>query len=120
MENSWKNCEYQPNNIYNVDCYNAIKKIPDKSIDLIYIDIPYDLEDNGGGGCFGTKKRDYHQEYENVSKIKKVSDIHLRVSKNINEIDKIAFGIDYSILNEFVRIMKHIYIYGVVKNKYIH
>ena len=24
--------EYKPNNIYNVDCYEAIKKIPDKSI----------------------------------------------------------------------------------------
>lgn len=42
---------YLPNNIYNVDSYVAIKDIPDKSVDLVYIDIPYDLEGNGGGGC---------------------------------------------------------------------
>lgn len=41
MENIWSNCEYKPNNIYNVDCYEAIKKIPDKSIDLTLTDIPY-------------------------------------------------------------------------------
>ena len=32
---------YEPNNIYNVDCYKAIKDIPDKSIDLIVTDPPY-------------------------------------------------------------------------------
>ena len=36
--------KYKPNNIYNVDCYDAIKEIPDKSIDCVYIDIPYHLE----------------------------------------------------------------------------
>ena len=40
--------KYEPNNIYNVDCYQAIKMIPDKSIDCIYIDPPY-LIDTGGG-----------------------------------------------------------------------
>ena len=44
----FKTCKYQPNNIYNVDCYQAIKEIPDKSIDLVYIDIPYIIE---SGGC---------------------------------------------------------------------
>ena len=34
--------------IYNEDCYKGIKKIPDKSIDLVYIDIPYLIDD---GGC---------------------------------------------------------------------
>ena len=32
---------YEPNHIYNVDSYQAIKNIPDKSVDLIYTDIPY-------------------------------------------------------------------------------
>lgn len=31
------------------DSYELIKKIPDKSVDLIYTDIPY-LFDSGGGG----------------------------------------------------------------------
>lgn len=34
-------------NIYLGDCYDLIKQIPDKSIDLIYTDIPY-LMKNGG------------------------------------------------------------------------
>ena len=87
--------------IYNEDVYEGIKKIPDKSIDLIYTDIPYDVEGNGGG-CFGEKKRSYHKEYE-------------KVCENSEDI---AFGIDYSILDEFVRIQKNIYIYGVVKSKF--
>jgi len=33
--------KYKPNNIYNVDSYKLIKQIPDKSIDCIYVDIPY-------------------------------------------------------------------------------
>lgn len=40
---------FKVNNIYNVDTYKAIKKIPDKSIDLIYTDIPYLIESGGSG-----------------------------------------------------------------------
>lgn len=39
---------YEVNNIYNADSYKAIAKIPSKSIDCIYTDIPY-LYTNGGG-----------------------------------------------------------------------
>lgn len=35
--------EFETNNIYNVDCYEAIKKLPDKSVDLVIIDPPYDI-----------------------------------------------------------------------------
>lgn len=38
------------NKIYHGDSYELIKKIPDKSIDLIYVDVPY-LYDIGGGGA---------------------------------------------------------------------
>lgn len=31
------------NKIYNEDCFKGIKKIPDKSIDLIIIDPPYEI-----------------------------------------------------------------------------
>lgn len=100
------------NVIYNEDCYEGIKKIPDKSVDLVYIDVPYDLEGNGGG-AFGSKKRDYHNEYEQVSKNTNACRIWKDIVKNHQQIKDIAFGIDYSILDELVRVMKKIYIYMV-------
>ena len=49
--------KYEVDKIYNEDCYKAIKEIPDKSVDCIYVDIPY-LYDSGWGGdiCFSKKK----------------------------------------------------------------
>lgn len=87
------------NNIYNVDAYKAIKEIPDKSIDLIYTDIPYLI----------------------VAGSKGSSPLSERISKiNHKDLKEINSGIDYSILDEFVRIQKHIYIYiyGVVNCKF--
>ena len=112
--------KYEIDNVYNEDCYQAIKNIPDNSVDLVYIDIPYDLEDNGGGGCFGEKNRDYHKEYESVSRNTEKSRIYKATTKSINNIKEIAFGIDYAILDQLCRIMKNIYIYGVVRNRFYH
>jgi len=80
------------------DCYELIKNIPDKSIDLVYIDIPYELN-KGGKGSIGYK----------IEKMKK----DLR-KKDITE------GIDYSILDELCRIMKNIYIYIWCSEKQIY
>lgn len=75
------------------NCYELIKQIPDKSIDLVYIDIPY-LYDKGG----------------NVANDK--SAVSKRIAKVRNEyLKNISSGIDYKILDELVRVMKHIYIY---------
>ena len=80
--------------IYNMDCYKGIKKIPDKSIDLVYIDIPYEkTKQNGyysGGGAFGVANREYQRK--------------LRDSKLMD-------GINYSLFDDLCRVMKHIYIY---------
>lgn len=74
------------------DCYELIKNIPDKSIDLIYTDIPYEYESGGKGGnsfiISDKVKETYHEK-----------------------IDKFAYGIDYKIFDELCRIMKNIYIY---------
>lgn len=42
--------------LLNGDCYKLIKDIPDNSVDLVYIDIPY-LYCNGGGGNSKLSKR---------------------------------------------------------------
>jgi DNA modification methylase len=77
--------------IYNEDCYSAIRNIPDKSIDLVYIDIPYDIS-YSGGGCL----------QKNVK--------HAVKDMNKNK-ETLLKGIDYKILDDLCRVMKRIYIY---------
>lgn len=83
---------YEIDNIYNEDCYEAIKKIPDKSIDLVYIDIPYLFAD-GGSSTSPLSQR--------IKKLKQ------------EDLKGIIKGIDYSIFDDLVRVMKYIYIYMV-------
>lgn len=69
------------------DSYKLIKELPDQSIDCIYTDIPY-LYEHGGGGS---------------------SDVAKRINKQHNEtLIEIRDGIDYQLLNEFVRVMKKV------------
>ena len=84
--------KYEIDSIYNEDCYLAIKQIPDNSIDCIYTDPPYDFHCGtiGKTGIFKNRL---------VKPNKIVNDYNL---------DK---GIDNSILDEFVRVMKHINIF---------
>lgn len=69
------------------NCYELIKSIPDKSIDCIYIDIPY-LYDS------------YGKPKNNCGK--RISEMHEKQMKNIIN------GIDYKILDEFLRVLKKI------------
>lgn len=79
------------NKIYLGSAYDLIKEVPSKSVDLIYTDIPYETS-FCGAGCMATRAS--------------------HMSKAINkERDTLFCGIDYSILDEFVRVCKHIYIY---------
>lgn len=55
--------KYELNKIHLADSYEAVKELPDKSIDLIVIDPPYEFDFGGGGGAFGSKNRNYHAEY---------------------------------------------------------
>ena len=75
------------NNVILGNCYEIIKSIPDKSIDCIYTDIPYLFAD-GGSSTSPLSQR--------IKKLKQ---------EDLKEITK---GIDYSILNEFIRISKKI------------
>lgn len=66
------------------DCLEEMAKIPDKSIDLIVTDPPYELSLHGGAGCFKDRKL--------------INDKHL---------DFISKGFDYDqCFNEFIRICK--------------
>lgn len=73
------------------NCYDLIKKIPNKSVDCIYVDVPYLLlnANNESGGFMAQ-----------------------RVNKVINEdLKDIKDGFDLSILDEFVRINKNLNIF---------
>ena len=72
------------------DCLELIKDIPDKSIDLIIIDPPYDMKAHGGGGAFGSDNREFFNELEKA---------------------KITKGFNVKVLDEFVRVLKKINIY---------
>lgn len=78
------------------DSYKLIKDIPDKSVDLVYIDIPYEKTKENGyyscGGTFGVSGRDYQRTLRDKG---------------------LMDGIKTSILDQITRVMKHIYIYMV-------
>lgn len=78
---------FETNNIYCEDSFKAICDIPDKSIDCIYTDIPY-LYESGGKGTSPLGQRIARLNYEEITEIRK--------------------GIDLSIINEMIRIMKKI------------
>ena len=77
------------NKIHLGDSYELIKQIPDKSIDLIYTDIPYDFQSGKGGGFMRER-------------VRRVRDVELVGLDN---------GIDYTLLDELFRVMKDINIF---------
>ena len=88
------------NRIYLGDAYELIKAIPDKSIDLIVTDPPYQLDSLTGGGMLKEKR------------IKELMD-----DLGDNSLD---VGISLSILDEFMRVMKvpNVYIWMNLKQLY--
>ena len=127
----------EPNNIYCGDSYDLIKNIPDKSIDLVYIDIPYLIEQHGYGisklgermkkcddELMGKKesiknkinelqekmdRSSTHEEYEKY----RVQKNNQQNKLNLLSTEDLTKGIDYKIFDELVRVMKYIYIYMV-------
>lgn len=80
---------FEENSIQCTDSYKAIKLIPDKSIDCIYTDIPY-LYVKGGKG---------HSELGD------------RAAKKRSELKEIQDGINYSIFDDFCRVLKKINVF---------
>ena len=80
---------YELDNIYCADCYEAIKDIPDHSIDLIYTDIPYKQGLHGGG----------------------IMTLGRRGERKKAELSAFSDGIDYTIFDDFVRVLKKINVF---------
>ncbi len=100
------------------DCYELIKELPDKSVDCIYVDIPYLYNQGGSGnselGERSAKKRlelmgytDRYLDNKNTS-MGEALRIAKKQAKKRLDIVSIEDGIDFSILDEFARVMKKI------------
>lgn len=111
----------EPNNIYLGDCYELIKDVPDKSVDLVYVDIPYLFTSHGAGTSEladrATKRNiELIISDERYLKSKGQSNAEaLRIAKNANKrnnnLISLEDGIDYSIFNEYRRVLKKLNIF---------
>lgn len=82
--------------IYNMDCLEGMKQIPDGSVDLIATDPPYIL-DNQGGGLYDKDKG----------------------AQYVKELADIKDGFQEAVLDECCRVMKKINIYVFCSQKQI-
>lgn len=106
-------------NIFNQDCLEGLKALPDKSIDLVVTDPPYEFDNGGGGGAFGSKKRDYHAEYlalaQKEGKTKETERLRIlyNAAKNVRHTGgrMLCNGFDFAVLDECCRVLKKINIY---------
>lgn len=78
------------------DCMELMKRIPDKSIDLIVTDPPYEIV-TSGGGLYTNKDKQY-----------------------VKELNFIKNGYNEEILDEMIRILKKVNIYIFCSQKQIH
>lgn len=99
------------------DCLDLLGGVPDKSIDLVVIDPPYEFCGGGGAGAFGTKKRNYHTEYlslyRQTGKTKETERLRICSNKDNQRAStkNISKGFDNTILDILVLKMKKINIY---------
>ena len=89
--------QIEKDKIYNCDCLEGMKHIPNASIDLIVTDPPYELETQGGG-IFDAKGAYKAYGGHNPRKVMK-------------NIANITDGFDNAVLDECCRVMKKINIY---------
>lgn len=86
--------------LINGDCYEKLKEIPDGSVDLVIIDPPYLIENTKAGGKSNLAKS-------------------IQLMNNELEQNKLTKGIDYNLLEQFVRLLKKINIYIWCNSKQI-
>ena len=83
---------FELNNIYHMDCLKGIKLIPDHSIDLIMTDPPYLMEDS--------------RRIPHTPLAKNLQSLNSQIQDN-----KLGSGFNPFILDEMIRVMKHINCY---------
>ena len=73
-------------NLYHGDCLDYMRTMADGSVDLIVTDPPYEIAEDGGGGCFGSKSRAYHGELQAIKHgfAPEILDEMKRVLKRLN------------------------------------
>ena len=76
--------------LYNADCYDILKQMKSKSVDLVVIDPPYEIGKSDGGPCGLGGNKKYRSELINLD---------------------ICSGFDFKILDELCRVLKKINIY---------
>lgn len=77
--------------IYNQDCLEGMKSLPDKCIDLIITDPPYGKKaDKGTNGFGAAKNRQYTGNWDSKIPEKEIFDEMFRIAKNV-----IIFGANY-------------------------
>lgn len=87
-----KNSDIQ---LYNGDCLELLKSIPDNSVDLVIVDPPYEIQ-TSGGGLYTRGDLEYVKELKHMSN-----------------------GFDESILDEYCRVLKKINIYIFCSKKQV-
>lgn len=86
--------ELHINKIYNIDCLEFMKTLPDKCIDLIVTDPPYGIGAHNGTGKYGRLKEVGNtNDWDNGIPSKEYFDEIFRVSRN-----QIIFGGNYFVL----------------------
>ena len=84
----------------NGDCLELMKTIPDKSVDLVVTDPPYEVATNGGS-FYDSKSENY------------------RATQYSKEIKGISDGFTSEILNEIIRVLKKVNVYFFCSQKQI-
>lgn len=82
------------NYIDNIDCLEGLAAVPDKSVDLVVTDPPYDVHAGNCGGCFGDR-----QAYRDIAPL--------------------SNGFSEEVLDELCRVLKKINIYIFCSQKQI-
>ena len=82
------------NKVYNGNAYKLIKQVENKSVDLIYTDVPYLFDSHGKGS----------------------SKLAERMDKKNKDLIDLQDGFDYSIYDEYLRVLKKINIIIWVSN----